>query len=36
VREFLAGTDRFVIDRELENKLAITVAPSGYLKCVRE
>lgn len=35
VREFLKTTDRFVIDKEIENKLLITVAPDGYLKCVR-
>jgi len=36
VREFLAGTDRFVVDEEMENKLLITVAPSGYLRCVKD
>lgn len=36
VREFLASTDRFVVDEEIENKLLITVAPSGYLRCVKE
>lgn len=36
VREFLAGTDRFVVDKEIEDKLLITVAPSGYLRCVRD
>jgi cephalosporin hydroxylase len=36
VREFLSNNDRFEIDRELENKLLITVAPDGYLKCVKE
>jgi cephalosporin hydroxylase len=35
VREFLRGNDRFEIDRELEAKLLLTVAPEGYLKCVR-
>ena len=35
VREFLKTNDRFVIDKEIENKLLITVAPDGYLKCVR-
>jgi cephalosporin hydroxylase len=35
VRKFLEGNDRFVIDRNLENKLLITMCPDGYLKCVR-
>lgn len=35
VREFLAANDRFEIDAEIENKLLITVAPEGYLKCVK-
>jgi cephalosporin hydroxylase len=36
VREFLARTDRFVVDDDVENKLLISVAPSGYLRCVRD
>ncbi|HYK52715.1 MAG TPA: cephalosporin hydroxylase family protein [Candidatus Eremiobacteraceae bacterium] len=36
VREFLARTDRFAVDDEMENKLLITVAPSGYLRCVKD
>lgn len=36
VWEFLKTNDRFVIDKELENKLLITVAPDGYLKCVKD
>lgn len=35
VCEFLKTNDRFVVDKEIENKLLITVAPEGYLKCVR-
>lgn len=35
VWEFLKETDRFEIDRELESKLLITVAPDGYLKCIK-
>jgi cephalosporin hydroxylase len=35
VWEFVKTNDRFVIDKEIENKLLITVAPDGYLKCVR-
>lgn len=36
VWEFLKTTDRFVIDKEIENKLLITAAPDGFLKCVKE
>jgi len=36
VREFLRTNDRFLVDREIENKLLITVAPDGYLKCVKD
>ncbi len=36
VKEFLKATDRFEVDEELEGKLLITVAPSGYLKCVKD
>ena len=36
VWEFLKMNDRFVIDRDIENKLLITVAPDGYLKCVKD
>ena len=36
VWEFLKTNDRFVIDKETENKLLITVAPDGYLKCIRD
>jgi cephalosporin hydroxylase len=35
VREFLGRNDRFEVDQELENKLLISVAPGGYLKCVK-
>jgi cephalosporin hydroxylase len=34
VHEFLRTNKRFVIDKEIESKLLITVAPHGYLKCV--
>jgi cephalosporin hydroxylase len=34
VWEFLKTTDRFEIDKEIENKLLITVAPDGFLKRV--
>jgi len=35
VWEFLKTNDRFEINREMESKLLITVAPDGYLKCVK-
>ena len=36
VWEFLRRNDRFMIDKDIENKLLITVAPDGYLKCVKD
>lgn len=36
VWEFLKTNNRFEIDKEIENKLLITVAPSGYLKCIKD
>ena len=36
VHHFLRSTDRFEIDRVVEAKLLITVAPEGYLKCVKD
>ena len=36
VREFLKQTDRFEVDRIIDAKLQISVAPSGYLKCLRD
>ena len=36
VREFLARNSRFVVDEELERTLLISVAPSGYLRCVQD
>ena len=35
VWEFLKQNDNFVIDKDIENKLLITVAPDGYLKRVK-
>ncbi len=35
VREFLRYNNRFNVDKEIENKLLITVAPDGYLKCIK-
>jgi len=36
VWKFLQTNDRFKVDREIENKLLITVAPGGYLKCIKD
>ncbi|HVR80722.1 MAG TPA: cephalosporin hydroxylase family protein [Luteimonas sp.] len=35
VHEFLRGDDRFEIDRDIEAKIQITVAPDGYLRRVK-
>ncbi len=35
VWEFLKHNDRFEIDMDIESKLLITVAPDGYLKCIK-
>jgi len=35
VFEFLKINKRFKIDNEIDQKLGITAAPSGYLKCIR-
>lgn len=35
VWEFVKGNDDFVIDKSIEHKLAITLAPDGYLKRVK-
>ena len=35
VWEFLKTNDRFEIDNQLESSLLITVAPDGYLKCIK-
>lgn len=35
VLEFLKENDRFEIDDSIQNKILITVAPSGYLKCIK-
>ncbi|MFL6245865.1 MAG: cephalosporin hydroxylase family protein [Thermoanaerobaculia bacterium] len=34
VHAFLRHNSRFVIDREIENKLLLTVCPDGFLRCV--
>lgn len=35
VDEYLLTNDQFVVDREIDNKLMISVAPRGYLKRVK-
>ena len=35
VQEFLKKNSRFRIDKKIENKLLISVAPGGYLKCTK-
>jgi cephalosporin hydroxylase len=34
VHAFLAGNRRFAINKDIESKLLITVAPDGYLECI--
>lgn len=36
VREFLSRTDRFEVDTVIDSKLLITVAPGGYLRCIKD
>jgi cephalosporin hydroxylase len=36
VHEFLSKNDRFVIDKEIEDRLLFTVAPDGFLACVKD
>ena len=36
VWEFIKGNDRFIIDKETEDKLLFTVAPDGFLKCIKD
>lgn len=36
VWEFLKMNDRFVVDKEIENKLVLTVSPNGYLRKIKE
>jgi cephalosporin hydroxylase len=36
VQDFLNASDRFVVDTEFEKKLLISVAPGGYLKCIKD
>jgi cephalosporin hydroxylase len=36
VWEFVKENDRFMIDKDAENRLLFTVAPDGYLKCIKD
>jgi cephalosporin hydroxylase len=36
VRDFLKMNDRFTIDQFIESKLLVTVAPGGYLRCIKD
>jgi cephalosporin hydroxylase len=36
VRQFLAESGRFEVDQAMQDKLLITVAPEGFLRCVRD
>ena len=36
VKEFLGRNQRFEVDKELEQRLAFSVAPSGYLRCIED
>lgn len=36
VWKFLEENDRFVIDKDVESRLMLTVAPDGYLRCVKD
>jgi cephalosporin hydroxylase len=36
VRAFLQHNDRFVVDSRMDMKLLISVAPGGYLRCIKE
>jgi len=36
VQEFLKRNRRFVVDEEIDHRIQISVAPSGYLKCIAD
>jgi cephalosporin hydroxylase len=36
VHAFLKETDRFEINAEIHTKLQVTVAPDGYLRCIKD
>lgn len=35
VHKFLSSNDRFEIDQEIQDKLLLSVAPNGYLRCIK-
>ena len=35
VKQFLKENDRFEVDAEIDNKLILSVAPGGYLRCIK-
>jgi len=36
VRTFLKQSTRFVVDRDIQDRLTLSVAPEGYLRCVKD
>ena len=36
VEEFLKRNDRFEVDRDIDDKLLMSVARGGYLRCIRD
>jgi cephalosporin hydroxylase len=36
LRAFLAETDRFTVDHDMDARLQISVAPGGYLRCIKD
>lgn len=36
VMEFLKINTRFIVDKDIENKLLLSVSPDGYLKCIKD
>ena len=36
VEEFLAESDRFELESEINNKLLLSVAPGGWLRCIKD
>jgi len=36
VREFLSSNARFVVDHEVGDRMLLSVAPGGYLRCVAD
>lgn len=36
INEFLKTNNRFIVDKKIQNKLLITTARNGYLKCIKD